>query len=88
MTNKSKGGCPLGHGGNTSLEKPVTKWWPHSLNLDILHQHDSKTNPLGSEFNYRDAVKKLDFDELKKDMHALMTDSQIGGRQIGDTTVA
>lgn len=76
MTNKNKSECPFGHGGNTSLEKPVTKWWPQALNLDILHQHDSKTNPLGSEFNYRNAVKKLDFDELKKDMHALMTDSQ------------
>jgi catalase-peroxidase len=51
-------------------------WWPKALNLDILHQHDSKTNPMGDAFDYREAVKGLDFDALKKDMHALMTDSQ------------
>ena len=51
-------------------------WWPNALNLDILHQHDSKTNPMGKDFNYREEVKKLDVDALKKDMHALMTDSQ------------
>jgi catalase-peroxidase len=53
-----------------------TKWWPKSLNLDILHQHDTKTNPLGQAFNYREELKKLDVDALKSDMHALMTDSQ------------
>ena len=47
-----------------------------SLNLDILHQHDVKTNPLGVEFNYRDAVRTLDFDALKRDLTALMTESQ------------
>jgi len=51
-------------------------WWPNALDLDILHQHDSKTNPLGADFNYREEVKSLDFDALKKDMIALMTDSQ------------
>jgi catalase-peroxidase len=51
-------------------------WWPKSLNLDILHQHDSKTNPLGKDFNYNEELKKLDVAALKKDMHALMTDSQ------------
>jgi catalase-peroxidase len=51
-------------------------WWPKSLNLDILHQHDSKTNPLGENFNYQEAVKTLDFAELKKDLIALMTSSQ------------
>jgi catalase-peroxidase len=51
-------------------------WWPENLNLDILHQHDSKTNPLGADFNYREAVKKLDVAALKKDLTALMTDSQ------------
>jgi len=54
----------------------VMEWWPKALNLDILHQHDTKTNPLGEKFDYRDEVKKLDFEALKKDMHALMTDSQ------------
>ena len=51
-------------------------WWPNALNLDILHQHDKKTNPLGENFNYREELKSLDFAALKKDMHALMTDSQ------------
>lgn len=76
MSNEQQGGCPFHHGGNTSMEKPVTKWWPNALNLDILHQHDSKTNPMGAGFSYREAVKGLDFDAVKKDMHALMTDSQ------------
>ncbi|KHN92318.1 catalase-peroxidase [Pectobacterium actinidiae] len=64
------------HGGNTSTGSSNTDWWPNALNLDILHQHDTKTNPLGSDFNYRDALKTLDVDALKKDLHALMTDSQ------------
>jgi catalase-peroxidase len=51
-------------------------WWPKALNLDILHQHDTKTNPLGPDFNYREEVKKLDVAALKKDLHALMNDSQ------------
>lgn len=51
-------------------------WWPNSLNLDILHQHDSKTNPMGEDFDYRETVKDLDFDALKKDLHTLMEDSQ------------
>jgi len=51
-------------------------WWPKSLNLDILHQHDTKTNPLGKDFNYREALKTLDVDTLKKDLQSLMTDSQ------------
>ena len=68
--------CPVMHGGNTSTGSSVMSWWPNALNLDILHQHDSKTNPMGKDFNYREEVKKLDVDALKKDMHALMTDSQ------------
>ncbi|MEO1679871.1 MAG: catalase/peroxidase HPI [Pseudomonadota bacterium] len=70
------GGCPVNHGGNTSLEKPVTKWWPNNLNLDILHQHGARTNPMDEGFSYRDAVRGLDFDAVKTDLHALMTDSQ------------
>ena len=76
MENPKKGKCPVMHGGNTSSGESVTNWWPNSLNLDILHQHDTKTNPLGKDFNYREALKKLDVEALKKDMHALMTDSQ------------
>ena len=74
MTNESK--CPVMHGGNTSMDKPVTKWWPNALNLDILHQHDSKTNPMDSDFSYREAVKKLDHDAVKRDLGKVMTDSQ------------
>ncbi|TYC59685.1 catalase/peroxidase HPI [Zoogloea oleivorans] len=73
---KTTGQCPVMHGGNTAVGKSNMDWWPNALNLDILHQHDSKTNPLGSGFNYREEVKKLDVDALKKDMRALMTDSQ------------
>lgn len=74
MTNESK--CPVMHGGNTSMDKPVTKWWPNALNLDILHQHDSKTNPMDSDFSYREAVKNLDHDAVKRDLGKVMTDSQ------------
>ena len=69
--------CPVMHGGNTSLGKNVMEWWPNALNLDILSQHDSKTNPLGKDFDYREELKKLDVAALKKDLHALMTDSQL-----------
>ena len=73
---KSVGKCPVMHGGNTAIGGNVMEWWPNALNLNILHQHDTKTNPLGKDFNYRDELKKLDFGALKKDLHALMTDSQ------------
>jgi catalase-peroxidase len=68
--------CPVMHGGATESSMSNMEWWPKSLNLDILSQHDSKTNPLGADFDYREAVKSLDIAALKKDMHALMTDSQ------------
>jgi len=71
--------CPVT--GNTT--KPATgsgtsnkDWWPNQLNLNILHQHSSLSNPLGEEFNYADEFKKLDLAALKKDLYALMTDSQ------------
>jgi len=70
------GKCPVMHGGATALGKSVTEWWPNALNLDILHQHDTKTNPLGKDFNYREALKTLDVEALKADLRALMTDSQ------------
>ncbi|HCN71153.1 MAG TPA: catalase/peroxidase HPI [Pusillimonas sp.] len=76
MESNSAGKCPVMHGSLTSAEKTNMDWWPKSLNLDILHQHDTKTNPLGPNFNYREELKKLDFDALKKDVTALMTDSQ------------
>ena len=74
MDDSSK--CPIMHGGLTESGKSVVDWWPKTLNLDILHQHDTKTNPLGEDFDYHEALKSLDFDALKKDMHALLTDSQ------------
>ena len=64
------------HGSTTTNENSVTKWWPKSLNLDILHQHDTKSNPFGNDFNYRDSVKKLDFKSLEKEMNDLMTEPQ------------
>jgi len=70
------GGCPVMHGGATTAGTSNMAWWPKALNLDILHQHDSKTNPLGAAFNYREEVRKLDVEALKKDLKALMTDSQ------------
>ncbi|NWK76781.1 catalase/peroxidase HPI [Aquitalea sp. LB_tupeE] len=75
-TTGSAGKCPVMHGGMTQSSMSNTDWWPKSLNLDILHQHDSKTNPLGADFNYREEVKKLDVEALKNDLKALMTDSQ------------
>jgi catalase-peroxidase len=60
----------------TSAGQTNEKWWPNALNLNILHQHDAKTNPLGADFDYHEELKKLDIPALKKDLHALMTDSQ------------
>lgn len=70
-----QGKCPVMHGAETTTGKSNTDWWPNALNLDILHQHDHKTNPLG-DFDYRAEVKKLDVKALKADLKALMTDSQ------------
>jgi catalase-peroxidase len=64
------------HGAQTASGKSNMDWWPNALNLDILHQHDSKPNPLGEDFDYREELKKLDVDALKNDLRALMTDSQ------------
>jgi len=72
----SSGKCPFMHGATSTQENSVTKWWPKSLNLDILHQHDTKSNPFGNDFNYRDSVKDLDFKSLEKEMHDLMTEPQ------------
>ena len=70
------GQCPVMHGAITTGDTTVTEWWPNNLNIDILHQHDSKTDPMGEEFDYREAVKSLDVQTLKLDLNALMTDSQ------------
>ncbi|SDG07502.1 catalase/peroxidase HPI [Alloyangia pacifica] len=70
------GKCPVMHGGLTESGNSVTSWWPKSLNLDILSQHDLKTNPMGPDFNYRQEFEKLDVEALKDDLRALMKDSQ------------
>ncbi|MGO2990070.1 MAG: catalase/peroxidase HPI [Halomonadaceae bacterium] len=70
------GKCPVMHGGNTAASKSNTDWWPNALNLDILHQHDTKTNPLGEDFNYREALETLDVEALKADLRQLITQSQ------------
>ena len=76
VNDSSRGKCPFLHGGITNTSSSVTDWWPETLNLDILHQHDTKTNPLGEDFDYQEELKKLDVEALKKDLHDLMTDSQ------------
>ncbi len=72
------GKCPVMHGAvstsNTGTKN--TDWWPNQLNLNILHQHDTKSTPLSGDFNYKDAFNSLDYAALKADLHALMTDSQ------------
>lgn len=70
------GKCPVMHGAITETGTSVMDWWPNALNLDILHQHDTKPNPMGQDFNYREEVKTLDVPALKADLSALMTDSQ------------
>ncbi|MCB1729005.1 MAG: catalase/peroxidase HPI [Halieaceae bacterium] len=74
--NSSAGKCPVMHGASTAVGSSSMDWWPDALNLDILHQHDTKTNPLGDEFDYAAEFSKLDLEAVKQDLHALMTDSQ------------
>tara|TARA_B100000795_G_scaffold231411_1_gene189239 strand:- start:421 stop:2562 length:2142 start_codon:yes stop_codon:yes gene_type:complete len=79
MSNETEGKCPVMHGALTSNGSSGTSnkdWWPNQLNLNILHQHDSKSNPLGEDFDYRKEFEKLDYKALKKDLNDLMTDSQ------------
>ncbi|MBK5930400.1 catalase/peroxidase HPI [Halochromatium salexigens] len=70
------GQCPVMHGANTTAGTSNMDWWPKALNLDILHQHDRKTDPMGEAFDYREALKQLDVEALKQDLRAFMTDSQ------------
>lgn len=76
MDDSKMGKCPVMHGANTETNSSVMSWWPNALNLDILHQHDTKTNPLGGDFNYREEFKKLDLEAVKNDLKKLMNDSQ------------
>lgn len=74
--NSTENKCPVMHGSHTESGDSVMAWWPKSLNLDILHQHDVKTDPFGREFNYAEEFKKLDLEAVKQDLKSLMTDSQ------------
>ena len=83
MSDKTEGKCPFS--GKASPETPKhaagggtgnRDWWPNQLRVDLLHQHSSKSNPLGEDFNYAEAFNSLDYEALKKDLRALMTDSQ------------
>lgn len=76
MNDINKGKCPVMHGANTETQNNVMNWWPNALNLDILHQQDSKTKPFGQDFNYAEEFKKLDLEALKNDLKTLMTDSK------------
>ncbi|MAC78651.1 MAG: catalase/peroxidase HPI [Rhodobacteraceae bacterium] len=70
------GKCPVMHGGMTHMGESVTSWWPNALNFDILHQQDIKTKPMGTDYNYRKELEKLDVEALKDDLRKLMTESQ------------
>ncbi len=77
--NQNSGKCPFMHGSATTVGGSATKnqdWWPNQLNLKILHQHDSKSNPEDQGFNYSEAFKSLDLAEVKADLEEVMTDSQ------------
>lgn len=77
MSSSSGGGkCPIMHGSMTSEKKTNTHWWPNSLKLEILRQHDTKANPMDDDFNYAEEFKKINLEELKQDLKDLMTDSQ------------
>ncbi len=77
MTTETK--CPVAHGGGSlaAAKGPANpQWWPNQLNLRILHQNSSLSNPMSPVFDYAEAFQKLDYQALKNDLHALMTDSQ------------
>ena len=79
MNNETEGKCPVMHGSLTSNSSSGTSnkdWWPNQLNLNILHQHDVKSDPMDEGFDYREEFKKIDYEALKKDLNDLMTDSQ------------
>ena len=74
MSNSKEGKCPVMHGGNTSSEKSEMDWWPKALNLDILHQHDTKTNPLKPNFNYKEELKNQSLKRIIKNIEVDLID--------------
>lgn len=74
--NAMKGGCPVMHGGNTSINNHPARWWPKAINIDILHQHDARSNPMDADYDHREAVKALDFQGVWDDIDKMLTDSQ------------
>ena len=79
MSNETEGKCPVMHGAattNKASSTSVRDWWPNNLNLNILHQHDNKSNTMEDEFDYQEEFSKINYDALKEDLNALMTDSQ------------
>ena len=73
------GKCPVMHGSattNSGISTSNRDWWPNQLNLNILHQGDKRSNPMGLDFDYREEFKKLDYQALKKDLNDLMTDTK------------
>ncbi len=76
MDGNKASGCPVAHGATNFSMRSNSDWWPNQLNLRVLHQHTARENPLGADFNYAEAFKKLDLDAVKKDLTALMTDSK------------
>ena len=80
MSNDNQGKCPVMHGAATTNSSEsstsVRDWWPNNLNLNILHQHDAKSNPMEDSFDYKEEFSKIDYDALKKDLNHLMTDTQ------------
>src|SRR6056297_474801 len=75
MDGQAPVGCPF-HASTNPQGTRIEDWWPNKLNLKILHQFTPATSPLGDEFDYAEAFKKLDLDAVKADLHALMTDSK------------
>ena len=76
---ENEGKCPVMHGAMTSNSSSGTSnkdWWPDQLNLNILHQHDKKSDPMDDGFDYRKEFKDIDYAALKADLNDLMTDSQ------------
>ena len=82
MTDKVEGKCPVMHGAMTTHSSSGTSnkdWWPNQLNLNILHQHDVKSNPMDDDYDYRKEFEKIDYDALKKDSEIIL-DCGAGGQ--------